>query len=180
MWNGRKWRQVDAPAPDGGHGQLSAVSCWSAKGCVAVGGYFRVRSLATSFVPMSESWNGRKWTPRKLPVSGAEPVPIDVSCVSATRCLTVGDSDNSLSTRYPIKGLADSWNGRAWKAVPVRVPSQGSGRGHGYALIGVTCASATDCVTFGDAGRAVGADWYLTDPFAEHWNGKSLALIPDS
>ena len=177
MWNGRKWTQVNASAPARGHGQLTDVSCWSGRGCVAVGYYYRHNSTLTS--NLAESWNGRRWTAVTPFATGNSPDLNGVSCTSAVSCLAVG-TGNDGPNRTPIRAIADSWNGRSWKAVPVATPPRGSGSHNGYELAVVKCASAANCVATGLAGPFHGQGIDLIYPFAELWSGKSLKVISDS
>jgi hypothetical protein len=180
VWNGRKWTQVNAPATARGHGQLTDVSCWSARNCVAAGYSYRIISaVSTVTTALADSWNGRRWTVAKLPATGPSPALNAVSCVSARSCLAVG-INNTGTNRRSIRAIADSWNGRSWKAVPVAVPSQGGGARNGDTLGVVQCASPTDCVAIGLAGPYHGQGIEFLYQFAERWNGTSLKLISDS
>jgi hypothetical protein len=85
-----------------------------------------------------------------------------VSCLTAKNCLAVGQDSNLLR---PVGGpLAETWNGAAWKVVPVRLPAGATGGGLGQ----VTCLTTTNC-------RAVG--FYATGgrqfPLYNTWNGKA-------
>jgi hypothetical protein len=86
----------------------------------------------------------------------------DVSCVSATYCIAVGD-------RLNIVGLlAEKWNGSQWALTTVKLPSGGTAG----SLNSVSCASATDCLA---VGRWVSAS--SGGALAELWNGKTWAAI---
>lgn len=177
FWNGRKWTQGTAPATKGGHAQLENVSCWSARGCMATGYAYHGRTYTP--IPLADSWNGRKWTASRPPAPGRQPGLFAVSCASARSCLAVGDG-NGNADLGPIRGIADTWNGRAWKSVAAPVPGHGSGKHQGDAFDDVGCASPSDCVALGFAGPYVGAFGDFTFPFAERWNGTSLKLMSDS
>jgi hypothetical protein len=173
LWNGSKWKQVTAPASHGWHGQLADVSCWSARGCVAVG--FNTREPLRHSL-LADRWNGRKWTAAKPPASGPSPALNAVSCASAASCLAVGGNGGDRHYR----GLADYWNGHTWKRVPAALPRQGSGSSNGDALFGAACAGPADCLALGAAGPYEGASPVFDYFFAERWNGTSLKLIPSS
>lgn len=175
LWNGHKWTQGTAPATRGGRAQLENVSCWSARGCMATG--IAYHGPAHVQIPLADSWNGRKWTAARPPAPGRAPSLFAVSCTSARSCLAGGDG-NSNADLGPIRAIADSWNGRAWKSVAAPVPSHGSGKHQGDTFDDIGCASPSDCLLLGFAGPYVGAFGDFTFPFAEHWNGTSLKLMP--
>ncbi|MGH3422029.1 MAG: hypothetical protein ACRDOD_20840 [Streptosporangiaceae bacterium] len=183
-WNGRKWTISRQLRPKNRYvSYLGGVSCRSARSCVAVGGSYAddvtLNLYATPAVAETELWNGRKWTAARPPAAGHEPVLEAVSCASARSCLAVGVGNNNAFTG-PIRGIADSWNGHAWKAVAAAVPSHGGGRHQGDALDDVGCAAPADCVALGAAGPYQGSQVNFGFLFAERWNGKSLKLMSDS
>jgi hypothetical protein len=177
LWNGRKWTQVRAPATRGAHAQLQDVSCWSARGCMATG--FSYHGKFNAMIPLADSWNGRKWTAARPPAAGHAPGLYEVSCASAKSCLAVGVG-NGNAAEAPIRAVADYWSGHAWKAVAAPVPSHGTGKHQGDAFDYVGCAAPSDCLALGFAGPYQGAFGDFVYPFAEHWNGRGLKLIPAS
>ena len=94
------------------------------------------------------------------PAAAAAPVvarELDgVSCVRADDCMAVGIGGNA----FP---LAETWNGRAWRTVPVTVPP-GATAG---ALRGVSCTAKARCVAVGYYDTGPGRQFAL----AEAWNG---------
>jgi len=100
-------------------------------------------------------------------VAAATPAPasrdlLGVSCLTAKNCLAVGQEVNGLHPAgYP---LAQTWNGAAWKLVPVRLPAGASAGALGQ----VSCLTATDC-------RAVGfsVTGKNQSPLGDNWNGKT-------
>jgi hypothetical protein len=118
LWNGSTWRGARVP-------QLKAavvlspldVSCPAPGTCVMVG-YQRLPAGGYPNTPVAESYNGKSWTRMSVPVlagySGADLNA--VSCLSATRCVTVGVAyrgERTISTK-PFTGF---WNGKSWKLV---------------------------------------------------------------
>jgi hypothetical protein len=93
-----------------------------------------------------------------------------VSCVTPANCMAVG-----LSNTNSDGALAETWNGRAWKTVPVPVPAQGPGKPGAGSLSGVSCTSAARCVAVGS---------YLNDNndngslLVETWNGRAWTIAP--
>src|SRR6266536_3263714 len=130
--------------------QLDAVSCTSARRCIAVGFYADLPGLVNihgrSFT-LAERWNGRKWRIRRTPrpAGSTDMVFTGVSCTSARACTAVGD--NGAGT------LAERWNGRRW-AVRATVPGDED-------LQAVSCTSARACTAVGFSGieRWNGATW---------------------
>ena len=86
------------------------------------------------------------------------------SCASATACVAVGSyQDGNLG--FP---LAERWNGTSWSLLKPRIPKGAVNT----SLLGVSCASASDCVTVGTYDNANGT--YFT--LAEVWHGGSWSI----
>jgi hypothetical protein len=94
----------------------------------------------------------------------------DVSCFHAGDCVAVGD--NATSTGSDDTPLAYLWNGRAWTALSVPLPS---GTRYGY-LTSVSCKTG-GCLAVGGYQR--GSSFY---PLEDDWTGarwvQHLPLIP--
>jgi len=86
-----------------------------------------------------------------------------VSCLSPKDCIAVGLNLNAFS--HMGGPLAETWNGKAWKAATLSVP-KGSIAGQ---LLAVSCKPAAFCVAVGLTLNA--ADTGLA--LAETWNGKT-------
>lgn len=86
-----------------------------------------------------------------------------VWCASASSCVAVGTSNPG--TENPVAGhpLAETWNGKGWKAVPVRLPAGAASGG----LLGLSCVRPTSCVAVGFWGKG-----FTGHELAESWNGK--------
>ncbi len=164
-WNGKTWRTVGVTLPRGATGGgLSGVSCVTAGRCVAVGGYGTGGS--SSEYALADVWNGRAWTPARLPAAGGASTSLDaVSCRSAASCVAAGESYGG-----PPAAVIESWNGTAWSAQKVALPGD-----IGAGPTGVSCPSAGSCV-------AVGSGMYATATasFSGIWNGTSWrdAAVP--
>ena len=182
-WNGRTWSKTTVPLPAKGQGLLDSVSCWAPGHCVAVGTFYAHEPLPTTIVkqsPIAERWNGKKWSVTTLPHSGTAFID-GVSCVSASSCLAVGGKEPE-NTVDSTRSIADAWNGKAWRAIPVATPKRGTGKTGPYPnmneLGAVRCATATDCLAFGLAGPFRDSAALLF--FTEHFAGQRLANIADS
>ena len=140
-WNGTRWRTVSLPAFP--YDALEAVSCWSHKGCVAVGAHM---ASANSYDrPLAERWNGRSWKVQKTPAATQYLNHLaGVSCVSASACRAVGQAFLDAQGRYS-KTLGERWNGRRWRIV--KTPSLR--KSYQPNLLGVSCVGASDCVAVG-------------------------------
>lgn len=158
-WQGTSWKTVTVKLPPGAFDTgLTSVSCTPPARCVAVGTYVTLTAAGA----LVGTWNGKAWTPSTPPapagalMSGLEAV----SCVSAVRCVAVGEY-------LPMTGfalLAESWNGVKW------VPSTPPGVKGSVAprLTSVSCVSAARCVAAGY--YDIGSTMF---PLIESWNGKS-------
>jgi hypothetical protein len=98
--------------------------------------------------------------------STADPVPRteneleDVSCVSSTMCMAVGND------RYLGKGFAELWNGSEWKVVYSGLPE----------LKAISCPTATWCVL---VSKSEGKSWQLKwTEFLGNWSWQAPIKSP--
>jgi hypothetical protein len=148
-WNGTRW-QVEPTADVARRDRLVAVSCARGGACVAVGS-------ARAKVTLAERWDGSAWHAEKTPSFGAIGYSelTGVSCVTAVRCVAVGDYD--LASPAGLRDKNGSWTLARMVAPPGPQAIDG---------LAVACA-ATACQAVGSAGG---------NTFAEHWNGTSWQL----
>jgi len=91
-----------------------------------------------------------------------------ISCVpGTTRCTAVGSSSRTLSTI--TRTLAERWDGVHWRIQPIPTPA-----GTSDTLYGVSCPSASVCMTVGTAFHSSNRH---TTPLTEVWNGKSWRVL---
>lgn len=122
---------------------LNAVSCVTAKHCVAVGDVLATFNNADAL--LFETWNGSTWTASTKAVSTKYSAQLtDVSCVTATRCVTVGFLSPTVSNST-FSALSILWTGSS--ITGLKVPEPG-GISDPY-LTAVSCATATSCVATG-------------------------------
>jgi hypothetical protein len=107
---------------------------------------------------------GVVWSVQRTPFAG---VLVDVSCVSASACMGVGEAG------YKGGPGAMSWDGRRWRA-PLSVPTPRPLDGGMPALEGVSCTSSTACMAVGTFADTGGDE----QPMAVGWNGVSWSLLP--
>jgi hypothetical protein len=165
-----KWSVVSIANPGGTNQSfLDAVSCRTVRTtttCVAVGSFVSIKGVV---LPLIERWNGKRWVVSKGPVKkGAiASTLVGVSCASPTSCIAVGSVRASLKS--PTLPLAERWNGRAWKIIPIRAPSDAT---HSY-LDAVSCTSAKSCYAVGSyaSGSTMGS------PLVERWNGSRWTIM---
>jgi hypothetical protein len=164
-WNGTSWTVRSTPNPAGAtNSGLLGVSCVSASACIAVGGYDTSPSKERT---LAERWNGSSWTIRATPdPTGATRSELSgVSCISATACTAVGDSENGSNETAT---LAERWNGTSWAIQPTADPT-----GTKYAsLSSVSCTSAGACTAVGSYDTRA----HKQRTLVERWNGSSWAI----
>ena len=164
-WNGKTWTTSKPPVP--AHsvvGDLNAVSCTSATRCIAVG----TSSTNTGGFVLADSWNGKSWAKMSVqpPASSKNDADLTgVSCSSATSCFAVGAGTATTGRPLGLTSFTERWNGKTWAAVKVSWPKGTSNSN----LVGVSCRSATSCLTVGyvdinandggNTGRAAAASW---------------------
>jgi hypothetical protein len=122
-WNraSRKWRAA-SPAAAGKQPSVGAVSCLSARHCLAVGSGDQT-SAQTS--PFSLSWNGRSWkyTRMPYPLGGSKEANemSSIQCLSPTLCIAAADEGNIPyhTGNYLAYGVSAFWNGKSWRLTPI-------------------------------------------------------------
>jgi hypothetical protein len=137
--------------PAEANGQLWAVSCPAASGCMAVGGTFELAAGNA----LARSWNGRRWA--ALPVGRRFRLRA-ISCRYERQCTAVGETTKQVA-------LVLRWNGKKW--LVQHTPSTATGKFTYSFFSGVSCPAATACFAVGTANRA---------NLAERWNGKSWSI----
>ena len=160
-WDGSKWRIVKTPRLAGAaDGALSAVSCVSARLCVAVGRQWTANNTAR-VTGLVERWNGKGWRVQHATSVGKGSVLEGVSCASVKTCTAVG-------AYSPARGLdltlAERWNGRRWAIESTPNPMGASSS----VLVGVSCTSASVCTAVGSSDES--------GTLAERWNGTKWAI----
>jgi hypothetical protein len=154
---GASWRFQRMAAPQVSNGQLSGVSCASGV-CEAVGA--NVNSTG-HLLTMAQRWDGHTWvtqtTPNPVASSNGDELHA-VSCVSATECVALGDSQGSVGRQF-----AEHWDGTSWTSEDIPAPAGSSSA----ALNAISCLSASFCSAAGS--YAVGG---VTKTWVAHWNGR--------
>jgi hypothetical protein len=156
------WSVQKTPNSADGNGNLSAVSCFSARACIAVGYY--VKSDGSN-PTLAERWNGDRWALQRTPnPSGATDSYLDgVSCPLRRVCIAVGSHDGN-------RMLVERWNGVRWSIRHAPSPR----RANGVTLRGVSCSSARACTAVGSYHPLGSGDQYRT--LAERWNGRRWTI----
>jgi hypothetical protein len=171
-WNGAAWTVQPSPTPGGSLTEFNGVSCPSASDCIAVGEYNT--GVATPLLPLSARWNGVSWTALKTPAPGGADGLAAVSCLSPSSCMAVGSYFHRHGRDFPIRTLAESWNGHSWRVRATSLIS-GSLRPHLAAVsCPVTIRGQARCMAVGGYLSAAGLGFVL----AESWNGTSWSRSP--
>jgi hypothetical protein len=114
FWNGKTWTAGKIAWPKGvSNNYLTGVSCRSAKSCLAVGNLnINVNDGGHTGRAGATSWNGKAWTAANVaaPGKGKASLFTEVSCLSATNCVAVGQFGPFNSDEG--NGLAGFWNGK--------------------------------------------------------------------
>jgi hypothetical protein len=156
-WNGVLWTVVTSPnTSTTNHNELYDVTCASASDCWAVG-----YDVSTEFVSQTviERWNGTSWAIVSSPNPSATENFLDgVTCASASQCWAVGKYDGG-SGAYQT--LVERWSGTVWTIVT----SPNSSTTQDNDLLGVTCASGSDCWAVGYYVHASGFEQTLIEHY---------------
>ena len=151
-WTGGAWAAVPTPTTHIPADSLLAISC-QATACMTVG----MRGNAS---PLAQRWNGSAWT--VIPTGTVHALLYGVSCANPGNCMAAGGT-NAGNGRV----FTEQWTGAQWRVVPAPSP-----RGGNSSLMGVSCASATDCWGAGSHFNG-SADRSLL----EHWNGRAWSIV---
>jgi hypothetical protein len=167
-WNGGgHWSYQHVPAPAfsaPGFDFLSGVACTSRTRCLAVGLDHPPigANVNYDYSALAELWDGTTWSQESPAVNQTSNSFLQaVSCVSASRCVAVGQGLTS--------PLAMSWDGGSWRVKQAGVASPAMA-----ILNGVSCTSARSCSAVGYAApNATAAPRVL----AERWNGRRWSTV---
>lgn len=155
-WFRSKWAVVKLPLPSGAAtnplAEVNAISCPSAKQCIAVGTY---EDSAKTQQGVLLTWRGTNWTARKAPLpanAGANPWAglNAVSCPASSRCTVGGQYENAAST--PL-GLLLTWSRQHWTASEAPTTT--------YDVYAMSCPSVSRCYA---VGAGIGRPVLLTGP----------------
>jgi hypothetical protein len=110
-WNGDRWSAVPAPQPGGtkpnSDNSLTAVTCASAKSCLAVGSYVGGSYLKNLLL----RWDGTKWTKARIPSRSTDYEELaGVSCTSSSNCWATGNSQRG----HTLFDDNLHWDGTKW------------------------------------------------------------------
>jgi hypothetical protein len=170
-WNGKSWAKVRSPDTSSTqYNDLNAVSCPTAKFCIAAG-YYGSKTGASQ--TLTEKWNGTKWAQVTSADTSARLSNVlnGVSCSSASFCTAAGYASNLLG--YP-QVLTEKWNGAKWAKVrPAAISSPEN------ELTGVSCPGPAFCLAVGYYFKG---SHRPAQALIEKWNGKDWAKVssPDT
>jgi hypothetical protein len=136
-------------------GVLNAVTCTSAKNCLAVG----TGSASGTAKPLAEHWNGAAWSIVK---SGNQPTGgtlTAVSCATPTTCFAAGETANDQT-------LIERWDGTRIAIAGTSVAGD---------LNGVSCPGAKTCFAVGARFSPLPASALL-----ERWDGTKWSVVSDA
>jgi hypothetical protein len=168
-WNGRRWviRATPNLVRQRSSG-LFAVSCRSARVCMAVGA---VVTSTGQTVTLAERWNGQRWMvqPTVNPGSSETSQLLAVSCNATDACTAVGVSGTSAGS---LITLAEGWNGASWTIQSTASPAGAVAAG----LSAISCTAVNFCTAVGQ--YATAAFPALTLVLTETWSGTGWQIQP--
>ena len=138
-WNGTVWSIVTSPNATRTN-LLYGVTCTSTSDCWAVG-YDIPDIPGVLGQTLIERWNGTAWSIVTSPNASTTNRLFGVTCTSASNCWAVGEYEYSY-----FHTLTEHWNGTAWSIVN---SANASTTPQFNRLLGVTCASASNCWAVG-------------------------------
>jgi hypothetical protein len=158
-WNGNKWTESSAVAPNprgapyDSNSFLYAISCASTTSCVAVGEYADEPDETNP--ALAEAWDGSKWSlvPTQSIADSWQTILGSVSCWTANECMAVGINISKVPSE--ATAVSERWDGSAWHLQTAPMFPE---------LKGISCISATFCIGLGYGGSPGANDVAL-------WNG---------
>jgi len=171
MWNGKNWRLVRTPDPDGvssvSDNSLNQVACPGPRSCWAVGALSGRSELL--------HWNGSRWTNQTLPEPLNTPAATNelngVACASPDDCWALGDWGRGNKGQELSQAI--HWNGKTWSLAGLPDPGGRSPSSVNH-VDAVTCLSASDCWAVGSYGLS-GSQPSLNQVL--HWDGLTWQVI---
>jgi hypothetical protein len=116
-----------------------------------------------------ERWDGTSWSIVNSPNTSATQSNflLGVTCASASECWAVGYyyNDNVIS-----QTLIERWDGTSWSIVS----SPNTSATEANVVLGVTCASASECWA---VGYYYGLDDLISQTLIERWDGTSWTIV---
>ncbi len=193
-WNGQRWSIQSLPR---GVSALEAVSCPTARRCMAVGagverwtGRRWVASLKPSIAlyavscssgnrctglgyskkinVFAQRWNGKRWSKHSFDGSLSHAAGYGVSCPSDRRCIAVGGYEPAGGTGWWV----EQWDGSTWALADDPGPA-GAATGKAGDLGAVSCATSSACIATGAVDKGDG----MSGPLASRWNGRTWSDI---
>ncbi|HLJ82575.1 MAG TPA: hypothetical protein VKT51_00195 [Candidatus Eremiobacteraceae bacterium] len=164
-WNGSVWKVVPTQNPSANQTVFFGVKALANNNAWAVGYYQTASNL---FEPISEHWNGNKWTVVNMPPA---PAPNggymnSVDAVSPTDIWAVG---LQIPTSVGYQTFAEHWNGTKWSVVTT--PNV-----NGFnQILQTTFAVGTSDVW---AGGYYTLSSGIKQNLSMHWNGVKWTIVP--
>ncbi len=167
-WNGRTWSLVTSPSVRSGVAELHSVKALSRKDVWAVGSYV---SQAGVSLPLTEHWNGAKWStvPSPSVPSASTIILLAITATSSTDVWAVGLSSTGSGRASVAQTLIEHWNGSRWQLVPSpNVPASQN------ILQGVVAINGKNVWAVGYSEN----DRFGYQTLFEHWNGSQWVITP--
>jgi hypothetical protein len=166
IWDGSAWRLETSDDPQASSdSELAGVACVSREWCMAVG----FQSLKNGdYATFAERRVGGAWHALSTanPAGSHVSKLADVACPAADHCMAVGE--RGTSTGYLT--MAERWDGSRWVIEPTPDPPGATSS----ALIGVGCASSSECLAAG----AYRPRSLIEEGSVSAWNGSAWTSMP--
>jgi hypothetical protein len=157
--HGATWRIEHLPKPPGRASNIYGVAASGSTGVWAAGAVYPGGSDGHSHA-LIEHWDGRRWQITPTPPQHTQATVLHDIAAEAGEVWAVGGTGNREGPAFPLRMLAERWDGHRWSSVPIPTPGRSEN-----GLLGVAIAAPNSVWTFGqlDSGP----------PFVERWNGSS-------
>jgi hypothetical protein len=162
-YDGKTWKIIPTVNPGTFGSSLGTLAASGPKDVWAIGGTF-TNGSESSFVTLTEHWNGKHFSVVKSPnANTGDNVLNGAVAIASNDAWAIGD----YYTGTVFATLTEHWNGKAWSIV--KSPNAGT---HGNGLYGATAFSSKSV-------WAVGQDFTATGSttLSIKWNGKAWAVV---
>lgn len=168
-WNGSAWSVMHVNTTNSL--QFTSVKAFTSKNAWAVGYEYGTRDGKNFTQPVTEHWNGKKWsaiTNPDLSANGGGSL-YNINGDTANDLWAVGSQNNGSAM------LAEHWDGSKWSIiVSPSVPPSNSNW-----LASVAVSSANNVWVVGRVGGSQNGGQGGFQPFIEHWDGKQWEVLQD-
>jgi hypothetical protein len=160
--HGTTWRIEHLVKPPGKASNIYGVAATGPSNAWAAGAAYPGASDSHSQA-LIEHWDGHRWRITPTPPQHTQATVLHDIAAEAGQVWAVGGTGSRQGAAFPLRMLAERWDGHRWSSVPIPTPGQSEN-----GLLGVAIAAPNSVWTFGQLDSGA--------PFVERWNGSRWSV----